>query len=454
MKYMSDYEGQNVLVLGLAKSGFAAAKLLHRLGAKVIVNEYKQLAADDQLKLTLEQMGIMVIDGGHPETILSGIELVVKNPGIPYSNPVLVKAEAQEIPIIVETDIAAQVSEAPMIAITGTNGKTTTTTLLHAILTADGQSPLFAGNIGEVLSEVVLSATRDNVLVTELSSFQLMASPHLHPQISLLLNFDEAHLDYHRDLAEYHGAKAKIFQNQTTADYCVYNADDARITSAIEQCQAQRIAFSQLKQTNGAYVENEWIYYREEPIIALKEVVLPGKHNIENMLAAITVAKLSGVKTAAIIAVLQTFSGVKHRLQFVVKKNQHYFYNDSKATNIQAAKTALASFQRPIVWLAGGLDRGVDFNELRPYCEHVEAIVTFGETADKFIDLAQALHVSVAKAETMAEAVVIADAFASDEAVVLLSPACASWDQYPSFEVRGDVFLAAVEQLPEMESQR
>ncbi|MGL4624136.1 MAG: UDP-N-acetylmuramoyl-L-alanine--D-glutamate ligase [Culicoidibacterales bacterium] len=451
MKYTADYEGRQVLVLGLAKSGFAAAKLLHRLGAQVIVNEYKQLASDDQLKITLEEMGITVIDGGHPETILTGIELIVKNPGIPYSNSVLVQAKERNIPIVVETDIAAQVSEAPMIAITGTNGKTTTTTLLHAILTADGQKPLFAGNIGEVVSEVVLEATRENVLVTELSSFQLMASPHLHPQISLLLNFDEAHLDYHTDLEEYHGAKAKIFQNQTEADYCVYNADDHRIVAAMADCQATQIGFSQHQPTNGAYVANGWIYYREEAIIGLEKVVLPGKHNVENMLAAITVAKLSQVKTAAIIEVLQTFSGVKHRLQFVKKKNGHYFYNDSKATNIQAAKTALASFQRPIVWLAGGLDRGVDFTELRPYCEHVAAIVTFGETANKFVDLAQALQVSVAKAGTMSEAVAIADAFASDEAIVLLSPACASWDQYASFEVRGDAFLTAIEQLPEGE---
>lgn len=448
MKYTNAYENKKVLVLGLAKSGFAAAKLLHRLGAEVIVNEYKQLASDDALKVSLETLGVNVIDGGHPSDVLTGIELVVKNPGIPYTNSVLVDAKAMGIEIVVETDIAAQVSEAPMIAITGTNGKTTTTTLLHAILTADGQHPLFAGNIGEVVSEVVLKATRDHVLVTELSSFQLMASPHLHPEISLLLNFDEAHLDYHTDLNEYHQAKAQIFANQTDKDYCIYNLDDVRIKAAVEaRCQAQLIGFSQSTVSNGAYVQNDWLYYRSEPIIALSEVVLPGKHNIENMLAAITVAKLRGVKTAAIIEVLTTFAGVKHRLQFVAKKNNHYYYNDSKATNIQAAKTALASFQRPIVWLAGGLDRGVDLNVLRPYCERVEAIVTFGETSPKFVALAQELHVSVAEVETMNEAVQMAEVFASEEAVVLLSPACASWDQYASFEVRGDAFLDAVAEL-------
>ncbi|MGL6227964.1 MAG: UDP-N-acetylmuramoyl-L-alanine--D-glutamate ligase [Culicoidibacterales bacterium] len=447
MKYIETYEGKKVLVLGLAKSGFAAAQLLHRLGAEVTVNEYKQLAADDVHKTQLEAKGIVVVDGGHPSTILAGIDLVVKNPGIPYSNSVLVQAQQAGIPIVVETDIAAQVSEAPMIAITGTNGKTTTTTLLHAILQAGGQQPLFAGNIGEVVSEVVLTATIDNVLVTELSSFQLMASPHLHPKISLLLNFDEAHLDYHTDLAEYHGAKAKIFANQTSNDYCVYNADDQKIVAAVQSCQAQKIAFSQTTVTNGAYLQAGWLYYQNEAIIAIADVVLPGKHNIENMLAAITVAKLQGIATSAIVTVLQTFAGVKHRLQFVTKKNHHFYYNDSKATNIQAAKTALASFQRPIVWLAGGLDRGVDFSVLRPYCECVEAIVTFGETAPKFVALAADLHVSVAQVTTMQEAVVAAEAFASDEAVILLSPACASWDQYPSFEVRGDAFLAAIAQL-------
>ncbi|MGL5914961.1 MAG: UDP-N-acetylmuramoyl-L-alanine--D-glutamate ligase, partial [Culicoidibacterales bacterium] len=350
-----------------------------------------------------------------------------------------------------ETDIAAQVSEAPMIAITGTNGKTTTTTLVHAILKAGGQQPLFAGNIGEVVSEVVLNATREQVLVTELSSFQLMASPHLHPQISLLLNFDEAHLDYHTDLAEYHSAKAKIFANQTATDYCIYNADDFKIVEAVQMCQAQKIAFSQQHQTNGSYVKAEWLYYQDEAIIAIQDVVLPGKHNIENMLAAITIAKLQGIQTEAIVEVLQTFAGVKHRLQFVTKKNLHYFYNDSKATNIQAAKTALASFQRPIVWLAGGLDRGVDFAALRPFCERVEAIVTFGETTEKFVELAENLHVSVAQVSTMQEAVIAADTFASEEAVILLSPACASWDQYASFEVRGDAFLTAIEQLVETE---
>ncbi len=451
MKYTTAYENKRILVLGLAKSGFAAAKLLHRLGAQVIVNEYRELPTDDMHKCALEALGVCVIDGGHPDNVLDAVELIVKNPGIPYSNPVLVKAKERHIPIVVETDIAAQVSEAPMIAITGTNGKTTTTTLIHAMLEADEQAPLFAGNIGEVVSEVVLDATRNNVLVTELSSFQLMASPHLHPQISLLLNFDEAHLDYHTDLAEYHQAKAQIFANQTADDICVYNADDLKIVAAVRQAHASLVGFSQTEKTNGAYVNNGTIYYQNEAIIAIADVVLPGKHNIENILAAISIAKLREVSTAAIVSVLKTFAGVKHRLQFVTKKQNHYFYNDSKATNIQAAKTALASFQRPIVWLAGGLDRGVDFETLRPYCERVQAIVTFGETAPKFMALAEQLQVSAAHVETMDEAVSVANNFAIDESVILLSPACASWDQYPSFEVRGDAFLTAVNQLPEVE---
>ncbi|MGN1401760.1 MAG: UDP-N-acetylmuramoyl-L-alanine--D-glutamate ligase [Bacillus sp. (in: firmicutes)] len=449
MKMPETFLRKKVLVLGLAKSGMSAAQLLHKLGAFVTVNDQKPISENPEAKELLEQ-GIKVICGEHPLELLDeGFEFIVKNPGIPYRNPLISGALEKGIPVITEVELAAQVSEAPIIGITGTNGKTTVTTLIYKILEADRKSPLIAGNIGTVASGVAAEATSDNTIVMELSSFQLMGTPSLAPEIALLTNLYSAHIDYHGDFASYCEAKSNITKNQTKDQFFVYNADQAETRAIAEQSEATVVPFSSVEQLpNGCCLNDGWVLFRGEKVMAVEDVVLPGKHNLENVLAAVAVCKLKGVKNDSIHQVLSTFEGVRHRLQFVGNVNGRKFYNDSKATNILAATMALNAFKSPTILLAGGLDRGNEFDDLKPALKHVKAVITFGQTADKIARVAQEAGISVIKkADNVAGAVPMAYALSEEGDCILLSPACASWDQYKTFEIRGDMFVEAVHKL-------
>lgn len=443
------YQHKKILVLGLAKSGVTAAALLHKLGAFVTVNDFKPLSENMEAQGLLEQ-GITVICGSHPvELMEEGFELVVKNPGIPYSNPMVRRAFEKNIPVITEVELAYQISEASFIGITGTNGKTTTTTLIYDMLNEGAKHPLIAGNIGTVASGVAQEATEENTIVIELSSFQLMGIDQFKPKIAVLTNLYEAHLDYHGTKAEYHGAKASITKNQDGHDYFVYNADQAEVAAIAEQSKAVLVPFSAVKDLGrGAYVREGWLMFGDEKIILREEVALPGAHNLENILSAIASAKLSGVSNEAIRKVLTTFTGVRHRLQFVTEKDGRKIYNDSKATNILATTKALDAFDAPVILLAGGLDRGNDFDELIPALKKVKALVTFGQTAAKIEEAgAEAGIKTIIRADNVEGAVPEAYKLSEAGDVILLSPACASWDQYKTFEVRGDMFIEAVHKL-------
>ena len=449
MKQINQFNEKKVLVLGLAKSGLAAARLLKKLGAFVTVNDGKPLEENETARLLLAE-GINVICGSHPVELLDeGFEWVVKNPGIPYSNPIISKAVLDGLPVITEVELAGLISEAPFIGITGTNGKTTTTTLIDEIMKKDGKSTVLAGNIGKVASEVVQQAKPEDSVVIELSSFQLMGIQEFRPHIAIITNIYDAHLDYHGSREEYVGAKMKITQNQTDEDFLIINADQEALLSLAGASTANVIPFSvRQKVENGSYIENGMVYFQEEAIMPVTDIALPGSHNLENILASIAAVKLSGVSNEAIVHVLKTFSGVKHRTQFVREWNGRKFYNDSKATNTLATKSALTAFEAPIVLLAGGLDRGNDFEDLLPYLHNVKAVVTFGETAEKWKDTAeQAGIICLEKAEYMTDAVQKAAALSKPGDVVLLSPACASWDQYKTFEERGDIFINCVNTL-------
>jgi len=443
------YMSKKVLVLGLAKSGVSAALLLHKLGAFVTVNDQKPLSENPEAQSLLEQ-GIKVVCGGHPLELLDeGFQLIVKNPGIPYSNPLIKGAIEKGIPVITEVELAYQISEAPIVGITGTNGKTTTTTLIYEVLKAAGLNPLIAGNIGTVASGVAMEAKKENTIVMELSSFQLMGIRTFAPKIALITNLYEAHLDYHGNFDSYCTAKSNITKYQTNNDYLVYNADQQEVIQVAEQSIATTVPFS-VKQVvdNGAYIEDGVVKFKGETIISLADIVLPGQHNLENILATVCVCKIQGASNEAIYQVLTTFKGVKHRLQFVEKINGRKFYNDSKATNILAASKALGSFNEPTILLAGGLDRGNEFDELKPYLKHVKAIITFGQTAEKINRVAKEAGISVIKTvDTVKEAVPVAYELSEEGDCILLSPACASWDQYKTFEVRGDIFIDAVHKL-------
>jgi UDP-N-acetylmuramoylalanine--D-glutamate ligase len=445
----SNYSQKKILVLGLAKSGVTAASLLHKLGAFVTVNDMKQLSENPEAQGLLEQ-GIKVVCGSHPIELLDeGFELIVKNPGIPYRNPLVQGAIEKGIPVITEVELAYQISEAPFVGITGTNGKTTTTTLIFEMLKEGGKLPLIAGNIGTVASGVAEQAKAEETIVIELSSFQLMGIETFKPEIAILTNIFDAHLDYHASKQEYIEAKAAITKNQSSTDYFIYNADQAETKEIAHRSKAVPVPFSATtKNENGAYIENHAIYFRQELVLPLSEIVLPGKHNLENILAAIAVAKLKGVSNSAIKNILSTFKGVPHRLQFAASIKGRKFYNDSKATNILAATKALSSFTEPTILLAGGLDRGNEFDELIPYLSHVKAVFTFGETAEKITRVAKEAGISIVKHVDNVEKAVPAAFEVSEEGdCILLSPACASWDQYKNFEIRGDMFMEAVHKL-------
>ena len=446
MKTLTNFPYQHVLVLGLAKSGTAAANLLLNSNIKVRVND-ANVDPEDPVVKDLEKKGATVITGSHPISVLENIDLIVKNPGIPYSNVILEEAIRRNIPIITEIELAARLAQNnELIGVTGSNGKTTTTTLIYEILKASDQPVKLAGNIGIVATDVAQTLEEKDKLLVELSSFQLMGVETFRPHIAALLNLYEAHIDYHESVENYVRAKMNVFMQQTEEDFLVYNADDPKVKEVVQHCKATLVPFS-TKETlsNGAMIANGTIYFKGEEIISLKDVVLVGEHNYENILAAIAVALLSGATKEGIRKVLTTFSGVKHRLQYVTTINGRLFYNDSKATNILATQKALKSFEQPVILLAGGLDRGDEYDSLLPFVKHVKAMVLFGETAKKLAAFAKKAKIDEVRfVKDVQEAAKVAYDLSEEGDVILLSPACASWDQYKTFEERGDMFIQAV----------
>ncbi len=449
MKNINIYLNKNILVVGLAKSGFAAAEILHSLGAIVTVNDQQPFEQNEAAQL-LQSKGIKVICGGHPISILDDhFDIVVKNPGIPYSNPIIKTAIEKNISVITEVELAYHLTDAPFIGITGSNGKTTTTTLIFEMFKEGNKHPLIAGNIGTVASTVASKATENNVIVTELSSFQLMGIDQFSPKVAVLLNIFDAHLDYHGTKADYMKAKGQIFKSQTEHDFSVINADDQHVVKIAENSNGKKILFSTTKElTTGAFIRNGYIFFNDEAIIAIKDIVLPGQHNLENILAAVAVSKIMGVNNSAIIKVLTSFTGVKHRLQYVDTVQGRKFYNDSKATNILATQKAITAFEQPLILLAGGLDRGNQFDELVPALNNVKVLMTFGQTAEKLMEAGEQAGIKVIKHVDNVE-IAVQEAYSLSEEgdVILLSPACASWDQYKTFEERGDIFINAVHKL-------
>ena len=448
MKKSMRYENKKVLVMGLAKSGKAAARLLRRLNAQVVINDRNPLEGNSDAQEMLAE-GFEVIAGSHPLELLDrGFDFIVKNPGIPYRKvPLLMEAMKRQIPILTEVQLAYDICEAPFIGITASNGKTTTTTLIYEMLKESNLNPLIAGNIGEVASLVAQQATKDQVLVTELSSFQLMGIDTFSPKISLLLNITEAHLDYHADIEEYRQAKLNLIAHQKDDQFCVYNIDDDVIVRGLSRTKATCVPFSLSKVVDGAYLLDGAVYFKGEKVIDVNSILLKGDHNLQDVLGAVAVSKLYGGSTEAIKRVLMRFVGVKHRLQYVDEVDGVKYYNNSKATNVIATQTALKAFDDSIILLAGGLDRQHDLTGLVPYFPKIKAIVTFGETKQRFKALADEYAMPCLVVESLDQAVNEAAILATSGDHVLLSPACASWDQYPNFEMRGDHFIELVEQL-------
>ena len=447
------FEHKRVLVIGLAKSGVAVAKLLLHQGAMVTVNDRIPLEENPDAKSLIEE-GIRVLAGSHPVDLLEEhFDFVVKNPGIPYHNCMVEAAMKKGIPVYTEVEIAYQLLEGLLIGITGSNGKTTTTTLASLMLKESfpEREVYAAGNIGIPLSQLAEQSTKEDIYVSELSSFQLMGIDQFKPKIACMVNIFSAHLDYHGTREEYIKAKLQLTKNQTEDDYLVYNADYPELITFIEgHTKATLVPFSRNNVLEfGACVKDRYICFNGEKVIPVSTIQVPGTQNVENVLAAVAIAKLAGATNEGIQKAVQNFHGVKHRTQFVKEVNKRRFYNDSKATNIIATQTALRSFtNQSVVLIAGGLDRGNGFDELVPDLKAVSGIVLYGETKEKLQEAAKVAGVPVIEVvNTLEEATKKAYAISKEGDIILLSPACASWDQFKSFEIRGDEFIQVVENL-------
>ena len=447
------FEHKRVLVIGLAKSGVAVAKLLLHQGAMVTVNDRIPLEENPDAKSLIEE-GIRVLAGSHPVDLLEEhFDFVVKNPGIPYHNCMVEAAMKKGIPVYTEIEIAYQLLEGLIIGITGSNGKTTTTTLASLMLKESfPEREVYAvGNIGIPLSQLAEQSTKEDIYVSELSSFQLMGIDQFKPKIACMVNIFSAHLDYHGTREEYIKAKLQLTKNQTEDDYLVYNADYPELITFIEgHTKATLVPFSRNNVLEfGACVKDRYICFNGEKVIPVSTIQVPGTQNVENVLAAVAIAKLAGATNEGIQKAVQNFHGVKHRTQFVKEVNKRRFYNDSKATNIIATQTALRSFtNQSVVLIAGGLDRGNGFDELVPDLKAVSGIVLYGETKEKLQEAAKVAGVPVIEVvNTLEEATKKAYEISKENDIILLSPACASWDQFKNFEIRGDEFIQVVENL-------
>ena len=447
------FEHKRVLVIGLAKSGVAVAKLLLHQGAMVTVNDRIPLEENPDAKSLIEE-GIRVLAGSHPVDLLEEhFDFVVKNPGIPYHNCMVEAAMKKGIPVYTEIEIAYQLLEGLIIGITGSNGKTTTTTLASLMLKESfpERQVFAAGNIGIPLSQLAEQSTKEDIYVSELSSFQLMGIDQFKPKIACIVNIFSAHLDYHGTREEYIEAKLQLTKNQTEDEYLVYNADYPELMTLIKgHTKATLVPFSRKSVLDfGACVEGDSICFNGEKVIPVSTIQVPGTQNVENVLAAVAIAKLAGATNEGIQKAVQNFHGVKHRTQFVKEVNKRRFYNDSKATNIIATQTALRSFtNQSVILIAGGLDRGNGFDELVPDLTAVSGIVLYGETKEKLQEAAKLAGVPVIEVvNTLEEATKKAYAISKEDDIILLSPACASWDQFKNFEIRGDEFIQVVENL-------
>jgi UDP-N-acetylmuramoylalanine--D-glutamate ligase len=452
--YRDWLRGRRVSVVGLGRSGLAAARLLVACGARVVATDEKPLASLGVAVRALETEGVRILAGGHPAEAFRGADLVVVSPGVPLDTPVLAQLRAVT-PVIGELELAWRVMDADTIAITGTNGKTTTTALLGALLRQQARAVLIGGNIGTPLAAHALTFPADGIVVAETSSFQLETIEAFRPRVAVVLNVTPDHLDRHKTFAAYLRAKARIFENQTAADCAVLNWDDEVTRSLAPRTVAHVLWFSRLEALDhGAFVRDGWIVAKlnghAEEICPLAEIALRGAHNVENVLAATAGALWTGMAPEAIRRGIGVFRGVPHRIEFVRDIGGVAFFNDSKGTNVASTIKALESFGEPIVLIAGGKGKGQDFGPLAQVARgRLVHAVLIGEDGEKVGQALQAAGVAVTPAASFEAAVRTARGLAAPGHVVLLSPACASFDMFDSFEHRGDVFRALVLALPE-----
>src|SRR5271169_6849525 len=446
-----ELKDKRVLVVGLGKSGVASALFMKARGARVTVSDTK---SGDELRNEIPVLldhGITVETGGHGDRTFRGQDLIVVSPGVPVDAPPLVQARALGEAVIGEIELAAQFLPGPIVAITGSNGKTTTTTLAGEIITAAGFPALVGGNIGTPAISLAERAKAETVIVLEVSSFQLETIQTFRPKVAVVLNVTPDHLDRHRTFEAYVDAKARVFENQTQSDFAVLNEDDPTCVGLAARTRAQVFWFSRPKEVmQGAWVREGNILFRDgrkqSEIMLASEIPLKGAHNLENVLAAVCAGVLMGCATEKIRAAVREFKAVEHRLEFVATIRGVDYYNDSKATNVDATIKALESFPANIHLILGGKDKGSDYSVLNDLLrQRVKRVYTIGAAAGKIES--QIKGVEVIHSETLENALRKANAAAVPGDVVLLAPACASFDQFKNYEQRGQVFKEIVRGL-------
>lgn len=430
-----------VLVIGAARSGSEVSKLLVKKGYEVYLTDARQINNKEEL----EALGIKVFDNGHPDLLKENdYEFVVKNPGIRYDVPFVKYFVDKGLDILNEIEVAYNYSNYEYGAITGTNGKTTTTTLLGELLASKyGEDAYALGNIGLPLSTVVMDKEDKKCYISlEISAFQLMATPSFKPKVSVIMNLTPDHLDYYNTLDEYYDAKCLVYKNQDKNDFFIRNLDDAEIVKRCNDVPCNIIDMS-LNSKHDLYLENGKVYYKDVELFEKADLFIVGDHNLMNAMVAACMAYLLGVETDKIKEVIRNFKGVEHRIEFVRELNGVKYYNDSKGTNTDAGVVALKSFEKPVILLAGGHDKHTGFKEVIPYINKIKHMYVFGETKDELATI----YTDAVKVENMKEALNKAYGIAEEGDVVLLSPMCSSYDQFKNFEERGRIFKDLVNNL-------
>ena len=453
---MMNYQNKRVLVVGMARSGVAAAQLLVKHGAQVIVNDSKSREELGDAVAPLASLPVEWHLGKPAGECLDGIDALVISPGIPDTAPFVLKAKEQDVYVTGELELAYQLAQGEMVAVTGTNGKTTTVSLLGEIFRNAGHVTHVVGNIGYPYSAAALDSRKDDMFVCEVSSFQMETADTFHPRAAALLNITEDHLNRHGTMENYTAMKMRMFRNQTAEDVAVFNADDPALAPLVKQVKSQVMLFSRKKKVAcGAYVDGDMLMVRwkgtERPVCQVKEIYIPGPHNLENALAATCIATAMDVPAPVIRHTLRTFKGVEHRIEFVRELEGVRYINDSKGTNVDSTIKAIQTMDRPTAIILGGYDKHCDFTPMvkemlaSPF---IREAVLIGVTADQIERTCRENgYTRIHRADTLEDAINRCRALASEGWNVLLSPACASFDMFSDYEARGRIFKELVNKL-------
>ena len=437
------YKEKKIFILGMARSGYEVARLLSKYNNKITITDIKK----QDRKQVNELMGLKVryIVTDKPEKIIDNTyDVMIKNPGISKTNKCVVKAKELGIKVINELEAAYDLlPEVNIIGVTGSNGKTITTTLIYEVLKKGGVSVHIGGNIGTPLSSMIPNIKEKDTLVLEISDHQLVDMYNFKTNISVLTNLYHNHLDFHDSYDTYKNTKKKIFNHHTSADLAIINNGNDDVINLTSDIQSTKVTFSAYVDSD-CMIKDDYIVYKGEKIIKTSDIKLQGKHNYENIMCAIIIAKKYNVSNEVISNVFTTFAGVEHRLEFVKTINGRDFYNDSKSTNTDSTVIAVSSFTRPTILIMGGLDRGHSFENLNEHITNVKEIICYGETKNRINDWCKSVNKKCIVVDNLIDATNKAYEESNDNDVILLSPACASWDQYKCFEDRGNEFKKTV----------